>query len=95
MEGFTYALKASNGTLVWKKDLGMKYLPGYVSGGIAEKGIYYTGSGAYFQALEVATERPYGRIKNGTGGEGLRKDDHRGGSHHYRKQLAEFICARP
>ncbi|NQX37340.1 PQQ-binding-like beta-propeller repeat protein [Pedobacter steynii] len=70
MEGFTYALKASNGTLIWKKDLGMKYLPGYVSGGIAEKGIYYTGSGAYFQALEVATGKTLWTNKEWTGGEG-------------------------
>ncbi|SHG19097.1 outer membrane protein assembly factor BamB family protein [Pedobacter caeni] len=70
MEGFTYALKASTGTLIWKKDLGMKSLPGYVSGGIAEKGIYYTGSGAYFQALEVATGKTLWINKEWKGGEG-------------------------
>ncbi|AOM76291.1 PQQ-binding-like beta-propeller repeat protein [Pedobacter steynii] len=70
MEGFTYALNAGTGVLVWKKDLGMKYLPGYVSGGIAEKGIYYTGSGAYFQALEVATGKTLWTNKEWTGGEG-------------------------
>ena len=70
MEGFTYALKASDGTLIWKKDLGMKNLPGYVSGGIADKGIYYTGNGPYLQALEVATGKTIWINKDWNGGEG-------------------------
>ncbi|WP_316747356.1 PQQ-binding-like beta-propeller repeat protein [Pedobacter gandavensis] len=70
MEGFTYALKAADGTLVWKKDLGMKSLPGYISGGIVDKGIYYTGYGSYLQALEVATGNTIWINKDWNGGEG-------------------------
>lgn len=70
MEGFTYALKASDGTLIWKKDLGMKSLPGYISGGIVDKGIYYTGYGSYLQALDVATGKTIWINKDWNGGEG-------------------------
>ena len=70
MEGFTYALKPDNGALIWKKDLGMKTLPGYISGGIADKGIYYTGSGPYLQALEVTTGKTIWINKDWSGGEG-------------------------
>ncbi|PTS97095.1 hypothetical protein DBR11_17985 [Pedobacter sp. HMWF019] len=70
MEGFTYALKASSGQVVWKRNLGMKNLPGYISGGVAEKGIYYTGFGPYFQALEVKTGKMLWTNKDWSGGEG-------------------------
>ncbi len=70
MEGFTYALKASSGQLVWKKNLGMKSLPGYISAGVAENGIYYTGAEGYFQALEVKTGKTIWVNKEWRGGEG-------------------------
>ncbi|WP_316842361.1 PQQ-binding-like beta-propeller repeat protein [Pedobacter gandavensis] len=70
MEGFTYALKASDGTLIWKKDLGMKSLPGYISGGIVDKGVYYTGYGSYLQALDAATGKTIWINKDWNGGEG-------------------------
>jgi len=70
MEGFTYALEASSGELVWKKDLGMKSLPGYISAGVAENGIYYTGAEGYFQALEVKSGKTIWVNKEWRGGEG-------------------------
>ncbi|NRF41000.1 PQQ-binding-like beta-propeller repeat protein [Pedobacter foliorum] len=70
MEGFTYALKASSGALVWKKDLGMKSLPGYISAGVSEKGVYYTGAEGYFQALEVKSGETIWVNKEWRGGEG-------------------------
>lgn len=70
MEGFTYALKAATGELAWKKDLGMRNLPGYNGAGVADNGIYYTGSGNYFQALDVKTGNTIWVNKAWRGGDG-------------------------
>jgi outer membrane protein assembly factor BamB len=53
MEGIVYALSAKKGELLWKKELGMTYLPGHLTGGISLEGIYYTGFGNYLQALQI------------------------------------------
>jgi outer membrane protein assembly factor BamB/predicted phosphodiesterase len=52
-DGVAHALLADSGHVVWKKDLGKKGLPAYVSGSVANEGIYYTGSGNYLQAIRI------------------------------------------
>jgi outer membrane protein assembly factor BamB len=52
-EGITYALKAANGQLLWQHAGTIKSLPGFYSGGVADKGIYYTGQGGSLEALRI------------------------------------------
>lgn len=68
-EGIAYAIQASNGQLVWKKELGMTYLPAYVTGGVVEDGVYYTGFAKYLQALEVSTGNVLWKNEAWSGGE--------------------------
>jgi outer membrane protein assembly factor BamB len=53
-EGFVYAFEGKSGKLRWKKDMGIACLPGNLIGGVADKGIYYTGFGKYLQAIRIA-----------------------------------------
>lgn len=52
-EGITYALKADNGQLLWKHTGAIKGLPGFYGGGVADKGVYYTGQGSSLHALQI------------------------------------------
>lgn len=52
-EGTAYGVNAVNGREVWKKALGWRSLPAYVSGGTVVDGIYYTGYGNYLSAVRV------------------------------------------
>jgi len=68
-EGIAYAVKADNGELLWKKELGMDYLPGYVTGGVVYGGVYYAGFGKFLQAIEIATGKTLWKNKDWSSGE--------------------------
>lgn len=54
VEGNVYALNAVSGKLLWKRNLGMNYLPANLTGSVLRDGVYYTGFGKYLQAIKVS-----------------------------------------
>jgi len=69
VDGISYALDAKSGKLVWKHDGGMKSLPPYNGAGLVYNDEYITGSGNYFQALNIKNGAPVWTNKVWNGGE--------------------------
>ncbi len=71
MGGTVYAISEKDGKLVWKKDLSGGRLPGYVSAGVVDDGIYYTGAGNYLSALKADDGTIIWQNRDWNGGEGM------------------------
>jgi outer membrane protein assembly factor BamB len=69
-DGTAYALDVETGELKWKKELGKTSLPAYISGNVAENGVFYTGFGNYLSALSVADGTLIWKSADWNGGEG-------------------------
>ncbi|MGY5254887.1 outer membrane protein assembly factor BamB family protein [Sphingobacterium spiritivorum] len=69
--GNVYALDVKTGKLKWTKSLSGGTLPVYVTGGVVDKGIYYTGYGKYLSALNVKTGDVIWQNKDWNSGEGM------------------------
>jgi len=69
-DGTAYALNVETGELKWKKELGKTSLPAYISGNVAENGVFYTGFGNYLSALSVADGTLIWKNTDWNGGEG-------------------------
>ncbi len=69
-EGITYALDGSNGSLAWKKDLGISGLPAFVSGMASEGNMVYTGIKKGLSALDANTGKFTWRNTHNDSGEG-------------------------
>lgn len=69
-EGICYAVDLKSGKLNWKKPLGQKFLPAYVSGNVIEKGIFYTGAEKYLQAIDIKSGKTLWTNDSWSGGEG-------------------------
>ncbi|MBS2212678.1 PQQ-binding-like beta-propeller repeat protein [Carboxylicivirga mesophila] len=68
--GTAYALDASDGQLVWEKQLGQRGLGAFVSGSVVKDGIYYTGFGNYLKAIDVESGDIIWENNAWSGGEG-------------------------
>ncbi|MFC3198286.1 PQQ-binding-like beta-propeller repeat protein [Parapedobacter deserti] len=68
--GMVYALDARSGKLLWSKRLRSSAIPGYITAGVVADGVYYVGSGEYFQALDIATGETRWQNTAWSGGEG-------------------------
>lgn len=53
--GNIYAIDCNNGSLCWKKDIGMGVLPSLIEGLATKDGILYAGTGKYLQAIDAST----------------------------------------
>lgn len=53
--GIIYAIDCNNGSLCWKKDIGMGVLPSLTEGLATKDGILYAGTGKYLQAIDAST----------------------------------------
>ncbi|WP_312191773.1 PQQ-binding-like beta-propeller repeat protein, partial [Sphingobacterium sp.] len=71
MGGTVYAINEKDGKLVWKKDLSGGRLPGYVSAGVVQDGIYYTGAGNYLSAIKADDGTMIWQNRDWNGGEGM------------------------
>ncbi len=71
MGGTVYAINEKDGKLVWKKDLSGGRLPGYVSAGVVQDGIYYTGAGNYLSAIKADDGTMVWQNRDWNGGEGM------------------------
>lgn len=70
MQGYTYALNAHSGHLVWQKDIDYNRLPGFISGLVTNGKVVFTGFGNSLHALDAQTGEVLWRNKVWSGGEG-------------------------
>ncbi len=68
--GIAYAIDATTGDLIWKKELGQKTLGAFNTGTAVHNGVYYTGFGSYLQALDAKTGKTLWKNEEWRGGEG-------------------------
>ena len=68
--GIAYAIDATTGDLIWKKELGQKSLGAFNTGSVVHNGVYYTGFGNYLQALDAKTGKTLWVNDDWRGGEG-------------------------
>ncbi|WP_233789205.1 PQQ-binding-like beta-propeller repeat protein [Sphingobacterium sp. HMA12] len=71
MGGTVYAINEKDGKLVWKRELSGGRLPGYVSAGVVNDGIYYTGAGNYLSAIKADDGTIIWQNQDWNGGEGM------------------------
>lgn len=53
--GNIYAIDSKNGSLCWKKNIGMGVLPSLIEGLATKDGVLYAGTGKYLQAIDAST----------------------------------------
>lgn len=70
VHGILYAIHADNGTLAWKKDLGISMVPALNDGLVANDGIVYAGTGKSLCALKASTGEQIWRNNDWDRGEG-------------------------